>query len=209
MKFEFEHDDYGTYTFRAYETEYDHEDSSYDRECVRIYTLNTDTMTLAIREAEYAEPTVYLLDQDGRKFTTHAQVFEHLFLMAFNQSSHPAGSELSAVLNSQLGQAKLVGNTLEFPDGLQAHVTLTSGDGEAIVTYSRNDDVFHSTDVAYTGAPTVHNVLATLFPDRFRRDAKEEKALSIAELENEVQAARLTLELKTAKLKKLQGEDHE
>lgn len=205
MKFEFEHDDYSAYTFRAYEIEYDHEDSSYDRECVRIYTLNTDTMTLAIRESEYAESTVYLLDQDERKFTTHTKVFEHLFLMAFDQSSPPAESELSAVLNSQLDRAKRVGNALEFPDGLQAHVTLTAADGEAIVTYSRNDDVFHSTDVAYTGSPTVYNVLATLFPERFQHDAKVEKALAIAELENEVKAARLTLELKAAKLKKLQG----
>lgn len=205
MKFEFEHDDYSTYTFRAYETEYDHEDPSYDREGVRIYTLDTDTMTLAIRESEYAEPTVYLLDPDKRMFNTHAQVFGHMFLMACGTSSPTADMELLAVLNSQLGQAKLVGNALEFPDGLQAHVTLTSVDGEAVVTYSRNDDVFHSTDVAYTGAPTVHNVLATLFPERFQRDAKEEKALAIAELENEVRAARLALELKSAKLKKLRG----
>lgn len=129
MKFEFEHDDYSTYTFRAYETEYDPVDSSYDREGVRIYKLDTDPMTLAIREAEYAEPTVYLLDQDERKFTTHTQVFEHLFLMAFHQSSPPADRELSAVLNSQLGQAKLVGDGLEFPNGLEAHVTLTAVEG--------------------------------------------------------------------------------
>ena len=205
MKFAFEHDDYSTYTFRAYETEYDPVDSSYDREGVRIYTLDTDTMTLLIRGAEYAEPTVYVLDQDERKFATHTQVFEHLFMMALDQSSPPAESELSAVLNSQLGQAKLVGNTLEFPDGLQAHVTLTVVDGEAIVTYSRNDDVFHSADVAYTGAPTVHNVLTTLFPERFQRDAAVEKALAIAELENEVRKAKLTLELKVAELKGLQN----
>lgn len=205
MKFEFEHDDYSTYTFRVYETEYDHVDSSYDRECVRIYTLGTDTMTLAIRESEYTEPTVYLLDRDERKFTTHTQVFEHLFLMAFDQSSPPAESELSAVLNSQLGQAELVEDTLEFPDGLKAHVTLTAVDGEAIVTYSRNGDVFHSTDMTYTGEPTVHNVLVTLFPERFQRDAKVEKALAIAELENEVRKARLTLELKVEEMKKLRG----
>lgn len=205
MKFEFEHDDYSTYTFRAYETEYDLVDSSYDREGVRIYTLDTDTVTLTIRKSEYAEPTVYLLEQDERKFATHTQVFEHLFLMAMDPASPPAERELSAVLNSQSGQAKLVGNTLEFPDGLQAHVTLTMVDGEAIVTYSRNDAVFHSADVAYTGAPTVHNVLATLFPERFQRDATEEKALAIAELENEVREARLTLKLKSAKLKKLRG----
>jgi hypothetical protein len=183
MKFEFAHDDYSTYTFRAYETEYDPIDSSYDREGVRIYTLDTDTMTLAIREAEYSEPTVYLLDQDGRKFTTHTQVFEHLFMMAFDQASPPAGSELSAVLNSQLGQAKLVGDTLEFPDGLQAHVTLTSVDGEAIVTYSRNGDVFHSTDVTYAGVPIVLNVLATLFPSHFDIDEDSRREQYRAELE--------------------------
>ena len=205
MKFEFEHDDYSTYTFRAYEIEYDPVDSSYDREGVRIYELDTDTMTLAIREAEYAEPTVYLLDQDEREFATHTQVFEHLFLMAFDQSSPPADRELSAVLNSQLGQSKQVENTLEFPDGIKAHVNLTAVDGEAIVTYSRNDDVFHGTDVTYTGEPTVHNVMATLFPERFQRDAAEEKALAIAELENEVRAARLTLELKAEELKRLQN----
>lgn len=209
MKFEFEHDDYSTYTFRAYETEYDPVDSSYDRERVRIYKLDTDTMTLAISEAEYAEPAVYLLDQDEREFATHTQVFEHLFLMALDQSSPPADRELSAVLNSQLGQAKLVGNALEFPNGLKAHVTLTAADGEAIVTYSRNGSVFHSTDVTYTGEPTVHNVLVTLFPELFQRDAEEERALAIAELENEVRAARLTLELKAAELKKLQGQYHE
>lgn len=206
MRFEFEHDDYSTYTFRAYETEYDLTDPSYDREGVRIYTMDTDTMTLAIREAVYAEPTVYLLDQDARKFTTHTQVFEHMFLMAFDQSSPPSESELSAVLNSQLGQAELVGNALEFPCGLEAHVTLTAADGEAVVTYSRNGSTFHRTDVTYTGEPTVHNVLATLFPERFQRDAKVEKALVIAELENEVRKARLTLELKVEELKKLQGE---
>lgn len=205
MKFEFGYDDYSTYTFKAYEIEYNLVDSSYDREGVRIYTLDTDTMTLLIRGAEYAEPTVYLLDKDERKFATHAQVFEHLFLMACDQSRQPAGSELSAVLNSQLGQAELVENALEFPDGLQAHVTLTTVDGEAIVTYSRNGSVFHSTDVAYTGSPTVHNVLATLFPERFQRDAEKEKAMAIAELENEVKAARLMLELKSAKLKRLQN----
>ena len=205
MKFEFEHDNYSTYTFRAYETEYDPVDSSYDRECARIYTLDTDTMTLLIRDAEYAEPTVYLLDPDERKFTTHTQVFEHLFLTALDQSSPPAERELSAVLNSQLGQAELVGNTLEFPYGLEAHVTLTTVDGEAIVTYSRNGSVFHITDVVYNGEPTVHNVLLTLFPERFQRDAAEEKALRIADLEKEVQEARLTLELKSAKLKKLRG----
>lgn len=205
MKFEFEHDDYSTYTFRAYETEYDLADPSYDREGVHIYTLNTDTMTLAIREAEYAEPTVYLLDQDEQKFTTHTQVFEHLFLMSLEQEPQPSNSELRAVLNSQLGQAELVGNALEFPYGLEAHVTLTAVDGEAIVTYSRNGSVFYSTDVAYTGEPTVHNVLVTLFPERFQRDSKAEKALAIAELENEVQNARRTLELKIDELKKLQG----
>ena len=205
MKFEFEHDDYSTYTFRAYETEYDLADPSYDREGVRIYTLDTDTMTLLIRDAEYAEPTVYLLDQDGRKFQTHTQVFEHLFLMAFDKSSPPEESELSAVLNSQLGQAKLEVDTLVFPDGLKAHVALTAVDEEAIVTYSRNGSVFYSTDVAYTGEPTVHNVLATLFPERFQRNAKVAKALAIADLENEVRAARLTLDLKSAKLKKLRG----
>lgn len=205
MKFEFEHDDYSTYTFRAYETEYDPADSSYDREGVRIYKLDTDTMTLAIREAAYAEPTVYLLDKDALKFETHTQVFEHLFLMAFDQSSPPAESELSAVLNMQLGQAKLVADTLEFPDGLKAHVTLTAVDGEAIVTYSRNGSVFHSTDVTYTGEPTMHNVLAALFPKRFYRGAKVGKALAIAELENEVRKARLTLELKAAELKGLQN----
>lgn len=168
MKFEFEYDDYSTYTFRAYETEYDPVDSSHDRERVRIYKLDTDTMTLAIRESEYAEPTVYLLDQDERKFATHTQVFEHLFLMAFDQSSPPADMELYAVLCSQLGQAKLVGDTIEFPNGIKAHVTLTAGDGEAILTYSRNGDVFHSTDVTYAGAPIVRNVLATLFPEFVR-----------------------------------------
>lgn len=205
MKFEFEHDDYSTYTFRAYETEYDHVDSSYDREGVRIHKLDTDTMTMAISEAEYAEPTVYLLDQNALKFTTHTQVFEHLFLMAFDRSSPPAGSELSAVLNSQLGQAKLVGDALEFPNGIKADVTLTSVDGEAVVTYSRDGYVLHSTDVTYTGEPTVHNVLVTLFPERFQRDSKEEKALAIAELENEVRAARLTLELKAEKLRRLKN----
>jgi hypothetical protein len=177
MKFDFEHDDYSTYTFRAYETEYDPVDSSYDRECVLIYKLDTDTMTLAIREAEYAEPTVYLLDQDERKFTTHTQVFEHLFLMAFNQSSPPAESELPAVLRSQLDQAKLVVDTLEFPDGLKAHVTMTAVDGEAIVTYSRNGGVFHSADVPYAGVPIVRNVLATLFPSHFGidEDSRREK----------------------------------
>jgi hypothetical protein len=205
MKFEFSHDDYSTYTFRAYETEYDPVDSSYDREVVRIYTLDTDTMTLAIREAEYAEPTVYLLDQDERKFPTHTQVFEYLFLMAFDQSRPPAESELSAVLKSQLGQAYLVGDTIEFPHGIQAHVTLTAVDGEAIVTYSRNGYAFRSTDVTYTGAPIVQNVWTTLFPERFQRDAAEEKALAIVELENEVRAARRTLELKDAELKRLQN----
>lgn len=89
-----------------------------------IYTLNTDTMTLAIREAEYAEPTVYLLHQDECKFTTHTQVFEHLYLVSLDQSSPTADLELSAVLRSQLDSAKLVGNAIEFPDGLEAHVTL-------------------------------------------------------------------------------------
>lgn len=206
MRFEFKHDDYSTYTFRAYETEYDHVDSSYDREVVRIYKLCTATMTLAIREAEYAEPTVYLLDQDEQKFLTHTQVFEHLFLMACDQSSPPADMELSSVLNSQLGQSKPVGDTLEFPNGIKADITLTALDGEAIVTYSRNGDVFYSADVTYTGAPTVHNVLVTLFPARFQRDAKVDKAQAIAELENEVRAARMTLELKAEQLKKLKGE---
>lgn len=41
MKFDFEHDGYSTYTFRAYETEYDPVDSSYDREGVHIYKLAT------------------------------------------------------------------------------------------------------------------------------------------------------------------------
>lgn len=205
MKFEFEHDNYSTYTFRVYETEYDSFDSSYDRERVRIYTLDTDTMTLAIRESEYAEPTVYLLDQDEHKFMTHTQVFEHLFLMAFNQSSPPAYLELSAMLSSQLGQSKPVGDALEFPNGIKADITLTALDGEAIVTYSRNGDVFHSADVTYTGAPTVHNVLVALFPARFQRDAEADKALAIAELENEVRAARLTLELKAEELQKLKG----
>jgi hypothetical protein len=183
MKFDFAHDDYSTYTFRAYEIEYDPVDSSYDREGVRIYTLNVDTMTLAISEAEYAEPTVYLIDQDARKFTTHTQVFEHLFLMALDQSSPPADRELSAVLNSQLDKAKLVGNTLEFPDGLQAHVALMSVDGEALVTYSRNGDVFHRADVAYIGAHTVPNVLATLFPSRFHIDEGSRREQYRAELE--------------------------
>lgn len=205
MKFEFKHDDYSTYTFRAYETKYDLADPSYDREVVRIYKLDTDTMTLAISKAEYAEPTVYLLDQDERKFATHTQVFEHLFMTAFDQSSPPADMELSAVLNSQLGQVKLVGNTLEFPDGIEVHVTMTAVDGEAIVAYSRNGDVFHSTDVTYAGSPIVKNVWAALFPERFQRDAEEEKALAIAELENAVRAARLTLELNTEKLKRLQN----
>lgn len=205
MKFEFEHDDYSTYTFRVYETEYDLVDSSHDREGVRIYKLDTDAMTLHIREAEYAEPTVYLLDQDGRVFATHTKVFEHLFLMAFDHSSPPADRELSAVLKIQLDQAELVGDTLEFPYGLKAHVTLTAVDGEAIVTYSRNGDAFHSTDVMYTGAPTVHNVLAHLFPKRFQRDVKEEKALAIAKLENEVNAARLALALKAEELKGLRN----
>lgn len=193
MKFEFEHDDYSTYTFRAYETKYDPVDSSYDREIVRIYTLDTDPMTLTISEAEYAEPTVYLLDQDERGFTTHTQVFEHLFLMAFDQSSPPADSELSAVLNSQLGQAKLIGDSLEFPNGIKADITLTSVEGEAIVTYSRNGSVFHSTDMTYPGAPIVQNVWAALFPERFQRDAGEDKALSIAKLENEVRSALIRL----------------
>lgn len=205
MKFEFEHDDYSTYTFRAYETKYDPVDSSYDREGVRIYKLDTDTMTLAISEAEYAEPTVYLLGQDERKFATHTQVFEHLFLMALDQSSPPANRELSVVLNSQLDQAELVGDALEFPNGIKAYITLTAVDGEAIVTYIRNGDVFHSTDVTYAGEPTVWNVLATLFPKRFQRDAKEAIALAIAELENEVREARLALELKSEKLRRLQN----
>ena len=184
MKFEFEHDDYSTYTFRAYEIEYDPVDSSYDREGVRIYTLNVDTMTLAISGAEYAEPTVYRLDQDGRKFATHTQVFEHLFLMAFDKSSPTADRELSAVLNSQLDKAKLVGNALEFPDGLQAHVTLTSIDGEARVTYSRNGDVFHSADVKYEGAPTVQSVLAPLFPAHFGIDEAFRREQYRAELDS-------------------------
>lgn len=184
MKFEFEHDDYSTYTFRAYETEYDPVDSSYDREGVRIYTLNVDTMTLAIRGAEYAEPTVYLLDHGERVFATHTQVFEHLFLIAFNQSSPPAGRELSAVLNSQLDKAKLVGNTLEFPDGLQAHVTLTSVDGEALVTYSRNGDMFHRADVTYAGVSTAQNVLATLFPSHFDIDEASRREQYRAELDS-------------------------
>lgn len=205
MKFEFEHDGYSTYTFRAYDTEYDPVDSSYDRESVRICTLDTDPMTLVISEAAYASPIVYLLNQDGREFTTHTQVFEYLFLTAFDQSSLPADRELSSVLRSQLDQAKLVVDTLEFPDGIKAHVTLTDVDGEAIVTYSRNGDVFHSADVTYTGSPTVNNVLVTLFPERFQPDATEEKALAIADLENEILAARLTRELKTEKLKRLQN----
>lgn len=204
MKFEFEHDDYSTYTFRAYETEYDLADSSYDREGVRIYTLDTDTMTLSIREAEYAEPTVYLLDQDNQDFETYTQVFKHLFLMALDRAHPPANRELSAVLRSQLDQVKMVGNALAFPDGLEAHSTLTGVDGEATVTYSRNGDVFHSIDVTYPGAPIVQNVWAALFPERFQLDAREAKALAIAELENEVRAARLMLELKTAELEKLQ-----
>lgn len=48
MKFEFEHADYSTYTFRAYDTEYDPVDSSYDREGAHIYKLDTDTMTLEL-----------------------------------------------------------------------------------------------------------------------------------------------------------------
>lgn len=183
MKLEFEYDDCSTYTFRAYETEYDPDDSSYDRERRNIYKLNTDTMTLAISEAEYAEPTVYLLDQDAREFATHTQVFEHLFLMAFDKSSPPADRELSAVLNSQLDQAKLVVNTLEFPDGIKADITLTSVDGEAIVTYSRNGDVFHSADVTYAGAPTVQNVLVTLFPSHFCIDEDSRREQYRAELD--------------------------
>lgn len=206
MKFRFKYDDYSTYTFRVYKTEYDPIDSSHDRECVFIYKLDMDTMTLAISGSEYAEPIVYLLNQDKLELSTHTQVFEHLFLMAFDQSSPPADSELLAVLNSQLDQAKLVVDTLEFPDGIKADITLTARDGKAIVTYSRNGDVFHSADVTYTGAPTVHNVLVTLFPARFQRDAKADKALAISELENEVRAARLTLELKAKELQKLQGE---
>lgn len=205
MKFEFEHDDCSTYTFRAYGTAYDPDDSPYDRGGVRIYKLDTDPMTLAISEVEYAKPTVYLLDPGASEFTTYTQMFKHLFLMALDRSSPPADRELSTVLRSQLDHAKLVGNTLEFPDGLKVHVTPTAAKGEAVVTYSRNGAVFQRTVMAYTGAPTVHNVLVALFPERFQRDAKEEKALAIAELENEVRAARLTLELKVEKLKRLQN----
>lgn len=171
MRFEFEYDDYSTYTFRAYEIEYDLADSSYDRERVHIYKLDTDTMTLLISEAVYAEPTVYLLEQDAKAFMTHTQVFEHLFLMAFDQASPPADRELSTVLNRQLDQAKLVGDALEFPNGIKADVTLTASDGEAIVTYSRDGYVLHSADVTYPGDPIVQNVLAALFPARFKRDA--------------------------------------
>lgn len=184
MKFEFDHDDYSTYTFRAYETEYDPVDPSHDREGVHIYTLDTDTMTLAIREAEYAERTVYLLDHDAQEFATHTQVFEHLFLMAFDQSSPPADRELYAVLRSQLDQAKLEVDTLVFPDGLKAHVAMTAIDGEAIVTYSRKGDVFHSADVTYAGAPTVQNVLATLFPAHFGIDEASRREQYRAELDS-------------------------
>lgn len=203
MKFEFEHDDYSTYTFRAYEIEYDHVDSSYDREVVRIYTLNVDTMTLAIREAEYAEPTVYLLDHGKWLFATHTKVFEHLFMIAFEQSSPSADRELLAVLNSQLDKAKLVGNNLEFPDGLQANVTLTSVDGEAIVTYSRNLDVFHRAEVTYAGVPTVQNVLATLFPSHFSIDESSRREQYREELDSKRRSLSFELQQVEAKINAL------
>ena len=194
MKFEFEHADCSTYTFRSYDIEYDPVDSSHDRERVRIYKLDMDSMTLATSEAEYATPTVYLLDPDEQELTTHTQVFEHLFRMACDQSSLPAERELYAMLRNQLDQAKLVGDTLEFPDGIQVHVTMTQVDGEAIMTYIRNCNVFHNTHVTYAGVPIVQNVLATLFPSHFDIDEASQNAQYRAELDAKHRA--LSLELK-------------
>lgn len=203
MKFEFEYDDNSTYVFRVRELQIDPDDPDYDREDVRSYQLDTSTMALTTIEAEYAEPTVYLLDQDKLAFETHTQVFEHLFRMALEQSHPPADSELHAVLTSQLDQAKLVDDTLEFLDDIKVCVYLTALEGEAVVTYRRNGDTIHQAVVAYAGAPTVSNVLAALFPSHFDIDEGSRREQYRAELETTKRRLAFELSQIEGKLKAL------
>lgn len=199
MDFEFQHKGGFLYIFTA------HGEDEYDPNVE--YILNLDTYTLEVGEQFSSDIKVYVLPKDVKLdsyYETHASVFEYLYNWAYAPQRVDDLPTMDSVLKDGIQDALQVGNALRFGDEWEVCVNRL-GDGEADVHYLRWDTLAAVRAVRYPGRKLVQNVWAALFPERFKMDAAEEKALAIAELEDEVRAARLTLELKAEELKRLQN----
>lgn len=199
MKFNFEHRGCYLYIFTAFGE--DDEDGT-PIEPTMEYVLNVDTYTLEVGEQYGTTPEVYVLPKE-MDLWKHDQVFQYLYNWAYARTQVEPLPTLESVLQAHIQDAEQFGNSLKFGDEWEVRAD-NIRENDATVTYMRWDTVATYKDVPYVGRCKAENVWAALFPERFKLDKAEERALAIAELENEVQAARIKLEQKAEELERLQ-----
>lgn len=201
MKFEFQHSGEYQYIFYRHEEDWDYDDDESTQHTYE-YVLNVDAYTVEAGP-QYEDPdTIYALPKN-MELSTHDSVFQFMYNLAYNHGTLGYLPTMDTVLKDGLKDAQLIGDTLNFGDEWQVRIS-SIGNHEATVQYIRWDTLVYRKDVPYVGRRLAANVWAALFPERFKLNEAEERALAIAELENEVQAARIKLEQKAEELERLQ-----
>ena len=200
MKFEFQHSGGYQYIFYRHEEDWDYDDEESTQQTYE-YVLNVDSYTVEAGP-QYSDPeTIYVLPPN-LELSTHDSVFQFMYNLAYNHGTLGYLPTLDKVLQDGLKDAQLIGDTLNFGDEWQVRIAQI-GNYEATVQYIRWDTLAYRKDVPYVGRRLAANVWAALFPERFKLDAAEERALAIAELEQAVLHASTELKQKERELKEL------